>query len=102
MAMTCFHHLLGLLKSLSGCVIKKTLEKGAGRPKGVGTSPLSPHGPVRSPALAPPGYHGNQPNHGLSEAHQDESMRKALPGLLDRWGVTALQAQDCIGEEHFG
>ena len=91
--MACFHRLLGLLKSLLGCVIKKDLQKEQGGPRVCVGAPLSPQGPVESPALAPPVCHWEQPSHGLGETHQDESMGQALSGSLDRWGVIACRQE---------
>lgn len=63
-----------------------------------GGAPLSPQGPVESPAVAPPGCHWEQPSHGLGETHQDESMGQALSGSLDRWGVIACRQETASGK----
>lgn len=82
MAMACFHGLLGLLKSLLGCVIKKDLQKEQGGSRVCGRAPLSPRGPAESAAMAPLEHHWEKTPHGLGETHQDESMGGLWPGHL--------------------
>lgn len=95
MAMASFHHLLGLLKSLLGCEIKKTptIAIGAGRPKlgGEGWSPIRPTGASGVPCPGLSWCHREQPSHELGGTHQDESTGDDLPGSLDRWEVTVCR-----------
>lgn len=94
--MACFHHLLDLLKSFLGSVRKKDLQKEQGGPRACVGAPLSPQGPVESPALASPECHPMV----LGEIHEDESIGEALVGSLDRCGMTACRHETVSGKSN--